>query len=266
MTIYNFTLLNVPFASGAPSSEIAPFSDFIRGLGIAFDETEGKPEMKGLNGLFNMITTSALYLKQRGICEWDKDLEYPVAAFVTEGTKLYKAKRQNTNKQPSISQSDWDVWASISDISVSTNGNLKKTTNTDGTVLLEVPTASDSQRGAIRFANSTEVANKTNVNAAIKPSDVTAMFDGDRSATGWEILPSGLMIQWGVVNITGNGIFIFNFPKAFSENWFIVTSTVAVPASGYTHSEGISKNSFRIESFGFPAGQSQRTQWFALGK
>lgn len=266
MTIYNFTLLNVPFASGAPSSEIAPFSDFIRGLGIAFDETEGKPEMKGLNGLFNMITTSALYLKQRGICEWDKDLEYPIGAFVTDSNKLYKAKRQNLNKQPSLSQADWDMLAFVSDISVSTNGNLKKTTNTDGTVLLEVPTASTEQRGAIRFANSTEVVNKTNVNAAIRPSDVVAMFDGDRSATGWEILPSGLTLQWGIVEITGNKITSFLFPKPFSEICFLVTTTVAVPASGYTHSEATGRSGFRVESFGFPSNLPQRTQWFAIGK
>ena len=63
--IYNFAMLNVPFANGAISTEIAPFPDWNRGLGIAFDQTEGKPEMKGLNGLFQVLTTSMLYLKQR---------------------------------------------------------------------------------------------------------------------------------------------------------------------------------------------------------
>ena len=54
MTIFNFEMLNVPFANGAISTEIAPFPDWNRGLGIAFDQTEGKPEMKGLNGLFQV--------------------------------------------------------------------------------------------------------------------------------------------------------------------------------------------------------------------
>lgn len=184
MTIFNFEMLNVPFANGAISTEIAPFPDWNRGLGIAFDQTEGKPEMKGLNGLFQVLTTSMLYLKQRGIAEWDAALEYPANAFVTDGAKLYKSKRTNTNKQPSLSQLDWDVWASISDISVSTNGNLKKTVAADGSVTLEVPTASDSQRGAVRQATSTEVANNSNVNAYINPYQAASIVASQVPALG----------------------------------------------------------------------------------
>lgn len=170
--IYNFEMLNVPFANGAISTEIAPFPDWNRGLGIAFEQSEGKPEMKGLNGLFQVLTTSVLYLKQRGIAEWDSTLEYPVNAFVVDGARLYKSKRVNTNKQPSTSQLDWDIWASISDISVSTNGNLKKTFAADGSMTLEVQTATNSQRGVVRFATAVEVANRSNAQAAVRPSDI----------------------------------------------------------------------------------------------
>lgn len=203
MTIYNFTMLNVPFANGAISAEIAPFPDWDRGLGIAFDQTEGKPEMKGLNGLFQVLTTSMLYLKQRGISEWDSALEYPANAFVTEGAKLYKSKRTNTAKRPSLSQLDWDVWASISDISVSTNGNLKKTVAADGSVTLEVPTASDSQRGSVRQATTAEVANGSNVNAYINPANVGQTFGASLSANGWCRLPNGLIMQWGSTGFIG---------------------------------------------------------------
>ena len=214
MTIYNFSMLNVPFANGAISAEIAPFPDWNRGLGIAFDQTEGKPEMKGLNGLFQVLTISMLYLKQRGISEWDATLEYPENAFVTEGARLYKSKRVNTNKQPSLSQLDWDVWASISDISVSTNGNLKKTVAADGSMTLEVPTATDSQRGAARQATSTEVANRSNVNAYINPANVGQTFGASLSENGWCRLPNGLILQWGVAKYTG-GLQYFNFPSPF---------------------------------------------------
>lgn len=192
MTIYNFQLLNVPFANTAIASEIAPFPDYNRGLGIAFSQTDGKPEMKGLNGLFNIITASMLYLKQRGISEWDATLEYPDNAFVTEGAKLYKSKRINANKQPSLSQLDWDVWASIYDISVSTNGNLKKTVASDGGVTLEVPTATDTQRGAVRQSTATEVANKSNVNAYVTPLNAALISQSTDLGVGqtWQNLTS----------------------------------------------------------------------------
>lgn len=208
MTIYNFQLLNVPFANTAIASEIAPFPDYNRGLGIAFSQTDGKPEMKGLNGLFNIITASMLYLKQRGIAEWDATLEYPDNAFVTEGSKLYKSKRINTNKQPSLSQIDWDVWASISDISVSTNGNLKKTVASDGSVTLEVPTADTTQRGVARRATPAEVANRENVNAYVTPKDVSDINQSIGVGQEWYDVTSSRTNGIDYLNNTGRTIFV----------------------------------------------------------
>lgn len=210
MTIYNFAMLNVPFANGAISTEIAPFPDWNRGLGIAFEQTEGKPEMKGLNGLFQVLTTSMLYLKQRGISEWDSTLEYPANAFVTEGAKLYKSKRTNTAKQPSLSQLDWDVWASISDISVSTNDNLKKTVAVDGSVTLEVPTATDTQRGAVRQATSTEVANKSNVNAYVTPANASTVAQSTDLGVGqtWQNVTASRASGVTYTNNTGKPIMV----------------------------------------------------------
>lgn len=225
MTIFNFEMLNVPFANGAISTEIAPFPDWNRGLGIAFEQTEGKPEMKGLNGLFQVLTTSMLYLKQRGIAEWDSALEYPANAFVTEGAKLYKSKRTNTGKQPSLSQLDWDVWASISDISVSTNGNLKKKVSADGGVTLEVPTASDTQYGAMRFASSVEAANRSNVQAAVRPSDVPALNNTLTSTSTTQALTAA---QGRALNMQMLGV---------GQTWQNMTSSRSV-GTNYTNTTG----------------------------
>lgn len=218
-------MLNVPFANGAISTEIAPFPDWNRGLGIAFEQSEGKPEMKGLNGLFQVLTTSVLYLKQRGIAEWDATLEYPANAFVTEDAKLYKAKRVSTNKQPSLSQLDWDVWASISDISVSTNGNLKKDVAAGGGVTLEVPTATDSQRGAMRFATSAEAVNRSNVQAAVRPSDVPALNNTLTSTSTSQALTAA---QGRALNMQMLGV---------GQTWQNVTSARS-PGATYTNNTG----------------------------
>lgn len=175
MSVFNFELLKVPFASGAILSEIEPFPDYVRGLGIAFDQTDGKPEMKGLNGLFNIITASMLSLRQRGISEWVTDFDYPVGGFAVESGKLYQAKTLNTSKQPSISQSDWTLWASVSDITVHSNGNIKKSSSTNGAFELKVEDANTTTKGAARFATATEVANKDNVMAAATPSNTATI-------------------------------------------------------------------------------------------
>ena len=251
MTIYNFQLLNVPFANTAIASEIAPFPDYNRGLGIAFSQTDGKPEMKGLNGLFNIITASMLYLKQRGISEWDATLEYPDNAFVAEGAKLYKSKRTNMAKQPSLSQLDWDVWASISDISVSTNGNLKKTVASDGGVTLEVPTATDSQRGSVRQATATEVANKSNVVAYITPANASTISQSTDIGVGqaWQNLTSSRSIDTDYTNNTGKPIQVlasFRGTSAGSDSISVIVGGISILQTGNIVENDIANVSFIV--------------------
>ena len=174
MTEYNFNLITA-FANSAPSNEIEAFPDYDRGLGIAFVETDGKPEMKGLNGLFSLLTVSLLALKQRGILTWTTGFEYKQGAFVVESNRLYQAKTDNTSKQPSLSQNEWQVWASVSDIDVDINGNIIKTAKAGGAFTLKVEDANTTTKGAVRFATATEVANKSNVIAAVTPSNTATI-------------------------------------------------------------------------------------------
>ena len=169
MSTYDFNLITA-FANSAPNNEIEPFPDYDRGLGIAFVETDGKPEMKGLNGLFSLLTVSLLALKQRGILTWTTGFEYKQGAFVVESNRLYQAKTDNTSKQPSLSQNDWQVWASVSDIDVDTNGNIIKTAKAGGAFTLKVEDATTTVKGVARFATAVEVVNKSNVSAAVTPS------------------------------------------------------------------------------------------------
>lgn len=174
MSTYDFNLITA-FANSAPSNEIEAFPDYDRGLGIAFDETDGKPEMKGLNGLFSLLTVSLLALKQRGILTWTTGFEYKRGAFVVESNRLYQAKVDNTSKQPSLSQNEWQVWASVSDIDVDTNGNIIKTAKAGGAFTLKVEDSSTTVKGVVRFATATEIANKSNVSAAVTPSNTATI-------------------------------------------------------------------------------------------
>ena len=131
--------------------------------------------MKGLNGLFSLLTVSLLALKQRGILTWTTGFEYKQGAFVVEGNRLYQAKIDNTSKQPSLSQNEWQVWASVSDIDVDTNGNIIKTAKAGGAFTLKVEDASTTVKGVSRFATATEIANKSNVSAAVTPSNTATI-------------------------------------------------------------------------------------------
>lgn len=207
MTTYDFNLITA-FANSAPSNEIEPFPDYDRGLGIAFDETDSKPEMKGLNGLFSLITVSLLALKQRGILNWTTGFEYKQGAFVVEANRLYQAKVDNTSKQPSLSQNEWQVWASVSDIDVDTNGNIIKTAKLGGAFTLKVEDASTTTKGVVRAATATEVANKSNINAYVTPPNTALIAQSTDIGVGqtWQNVMASRASGQTYINNTGKPI------------------------------------------------------------
>ena len=118
MTIYSKPRAEL-FAQDAPPSEIKPFTAWLRGLGIAFDETNGYPEMESFNGLLQLLNGYIKYLEQNGFAEWSSDLEYPIGAGVRVGAVWYRAKVQNLNKPPATSQNEWTIFLNASDLSFS---------------------------------------------------------------------------------------------------------------------------------------------------
>lgn len=234
MSTYDFNLITA-FANSAPSNEIEPFPDYDRGLGIAFDETDGKPEMKGLNGLFSLMTVSLLALKQRGILTWTTGFEYKQGAFAVEANRLYQAKSDNTSKQPSLSQNEWQVWASVSDIDVDTNGNIIKTAKAGGAFTLKVSDASTTVKGVVRAATATEVANKSNVNAYVTPQNVALIAQNTDIGVGqsWQDVTGSRLKDTTYTNNTGKPITVSftlrdvsSTPRGFVE--FLVDGVRAV--------------------------------------
>ena len=257
MSTYDFNLITA-FANSAPSSEIEAFPNYDRGLGIAFVETDGKPEMKGLNGLFSLLTVSLLALKQRGILTWTTGFEYKQGAFVVESNRLYQAKTDNTSKQPSLSQNEWQVWASVSDIDVDANGNIIKTAKAGGAFTLKVEDANTTTKGAVRFATATEVINKSNVAAAITPKNVADMFDAWNDGIK---LPNGLIIQWGTAPI-GSGTRSFPRPFTSTPAYFGINKKAVLGINDdwdSTSGMAISATSYRY----FAEGSD--VNWLAIG-
>lgn len=164
------------FAIDAPDSEIKPFEAWSRGLGIAFDETNGLPEMEGLNGLFQAITKYIKYLEQNGFAEWTADLEYPVGAGVRLGTAWYRAKTQNTGKNPINNQSDWELFLNASALGGGDAIYIENNT-------VKIRDASTTQKGAVRFANASELSSRSNSNVAVNPSQANSLCFGIGQAT-----------------------------------------------------------------------------------
>lgn len=201
------------FASAAPTSEIQDFEAWTRGLGIAFVETNGFPEMTGINGLFNALNIYIKYLEQNGLAEWSSTMEYPVGAGVRVGANWYKAKTHNTNKTPADSQSDWELLLNASSLTYQDPIYIENN-------VIKIRDASTTQKGVAQFANATEVANKQNVSKAINPKNVVDMF----SRTGNRLsLPDGTIVAYENFVWSQGQSTRFNFTTPFPTSVFAMT-------------------------------------------
>ena len=99
---------NEIFASDAKDGEIVEFPNIKRGWGVT-ENLGFIPPMEYFNAAFNRVDKSLAYQLQRGVGEWDKDMEYPIGAVVSLSGIIYIAKSQNTNKNPANEAEVWDA-------------------------------------------------------------------------------------------------------------------------------------------------------------
>ena len=120
---------NEIFASDAKDGEIVEFPNVKRGWGVT-ENLGFIPPMEYFNAAFNRVDKSIAYQLQRGVAEWDKDLEYPIGAVVSLNGLVYVAKSQNINKKPANEATIWDILATRK---WSEDSFMKKTDVTDAT-------------------------------------------------------------------------------------------------------------------------------------
>ena len=101
---------NEIFASDAKDGEIVEFPNIKRGWGVT-ENLGFIPPMEYFNAAFNRVDKTLAYQLQRGVGEWDKDMEYPIGAVVSLNGIIYIAKSQNTNKNPANEVEIWGVFA-----------------------------------------------------------------------------------------------------------------------------------------------------------
>lgn len=192
------------FASAAPPSEIQPFEAWLRGLGIAFDETNGFPEVTGINGLFNALNLYIKYLEQNGFAEWRSTLEYPVGAGVRVGMVWYRARTQNTNKPPATSQTDWELFLNATALTYQEPLYLVGNE-------IRIRDALTTVKGAVQFANATEIGSKSNVSKVVNPANVATIAQSTDVGMGqtWRNVGSQRTDGSTYTNITGRTITVF---------------------------------------------------------
>lgn len=194
---------NEIFASDAKDGEIVDFPNVKRGWGVT-ENLGFIPPMEYFNAAFNRVDKSIAYQLQRGVAEWDKNLEYPIGAVASLSGVVYVAKSQNTNKNPANEATIWDIVATQK---WSKNQFLEKT---------ELPTlATEEKAGIAKLKN---VVNAKQTDTAVTEKAVSDAIERISAVItdNYVKLPGGFIVQWGkkeAPNSSGKTIFPIAFPN-----------------------------------------------------
>nr|DAT76803.1 MAG TPA: Baseplate wedge protein [Caudoviricetes sp.] len=180
--------------------------------GVINDDTKGlistyssKKIVDLLNEAKGVIDKKFSTIHKNGITPWSSTLEYPAGAISVLNGKLYQAKSENTNKNPSENK---EIWSAFASKEWSEQTFLNKDDKID---------AYTKQESNNKFALKTD-------------------FEVSKQENGYTKLPNGLIIQWGKVGkYPPNATKIkaaLNFPIAFPNMCLTVASHINDTAVG----------------------------------
>lgn len=96
--------------------------------------------------------------------------------------------------------------------------------------------------------------------------DTATSFAGTKTANGYQKLPNGLVLQWGIVTSAANPTGI-TFPVAFSTAVLGITFGNTSGVNVTTNAVAVTTSGFNFNSFAPPTGAfaAVTSYWFALG-
>ena len=233
------------------------------------------PDGLDFNGILNVLSQAIVFMQKGNAYQFDAALApYPIGALVRSSDDL--TTFQNTvalnSNNPNSNMTGWRVYNSPDFIvnNLTTNDSAKALSAAQGKVLSDrTQPATALNVGISRFANSSEITNKSNSNVAINPKNVVDMFVGGFSENDSVTLPSGHILQWGVFTTVNNQqasvTQYVSFPKNFTSKVFSVSLSVdALATSGIEVAQlGISE--IQLNRFSVYSNYDGKCMFFAIG-
>lgn len=163
-------------------------------------------------------------IHKNGITPWNSTLEYPAGAISVLNGKLYQAKTQNINKEPSENKEIWHVVANkewCEQTFLNKNEKIdaytKKESDNKFALKDDLPElATEEKAGTTKLKN---VINAKQTDAAVTEKAVAEAIEAKINGSimdNYAKLPGGLIIQWGkreAPNNKGKTIFPIAFPN-----------------------------------------------------
>lgn len=213
--------------------------------GVINDDTKGlistyssKKIMDLLNEAKGVIDKKFSTIHKNGITPWSSTLEYPAGAISVLNGKLYQAKSENTNKNPSENKEIWSAFAS-------------------------------KEWSEQTFLNKDDKIDAYTKQEANNKFTLKIDFEASKQGNGYTKLSNGLVLQWGKSNAITQGSFVdVVLPIAYPNIALCaVSSAVGGGASTITTAMGatfLNKATLRLFAWGNVA-LSSGAFWLTIG-
>lgn len=126
--------------------------------------------------------------------------------------------------------------------------------------------ASTTRKGMVQLATSAEAQALTNALNALTPASLAAALQGANQSlatNGYQKLPGGLIVQWGVFNVAGSTTSTFSLPVAFALAGYAISASFGIPASGTANADFVDTANYKIQN---TYTSAQIGYWIAVGK
>jgi len=210
------------------------------------------PDGLDFNGVLNILSQAVVFLQKGNAYQFDASLApYPIGALVRSNDNLttYQSTVPNNSNNPNINMTGWRVYNGSGLIvdNLTTNDSTKALSAAQGKVLqdkkleasgvgvangvasldantkvpiVQLPNASTTAIGAVQLNNTLTSTSSTQALTAAQGKAVNDRFTNDftnlKAGNGYQKLPGGLILQWGVGSTSVNTVFPLVFPNAVS--------------------------------------------------
>lgn len=247
------------------------------------------PPRQWFNFLDNRQDEAIAHINQRGVAEWDADTEYQGIKSYAQGSNgtIYRSKQTNINQNPvdDVAETYWEIaFASAGDFYTKTEtddlylakaNNLGDLPNTaTARFWLDVYSKTETYTQAevntkTTVASTAQAQAWTSNTTLITPLRLAEALGGANqslTATGYQKLPGGLILQWGQTAAAGSGDNVTSTPIAFPNQFLEVYLTqdyvVGSGSIGYAASVPTSLSQFTWRS----SVTGNAFSFFAIGR
>ena len=178
------------------------------------------PDGLDFNGILNALSQAVVFLQKGNAYQFDASLApYPIGALVRSNDNLttYQSTIAGNSNDPNSNMTGWRVYNGQGFIvdNLTTDDSTKTLSAKQGKALqdnklekTDLKDASTTQKGVVRAATATEVANKSNVNAYVTPSNTALIAQSTDIGIGqsWQDVKSSRSSGTTYTNNTGRPI------------------------------------------------------------